>query len=108
MGNGNALFKVGHIRCHVLKGQLKVDRTVKKVKEGTPFLKNLGLVLLLCKLVVDILELHCLCIIIRSHPADSVRKHPLKRNALLCGSWCSVIFLCFSYDFPYCLLVCFA
>ena len=62
----------------------------------------------LCQLVIDILKLDCLCIIIKPYTADTIRKHPVKRNALLCRLRYAIIFLGISYDLPYCHLVCFA
>ena len=82
-----------HIRCHVHKAQFKVHRAVKKVKECTPFLKDLCLILLQSKLIVDILELDRLCVIIRPYPADTVLKHSVEGNRLLCCPGNAVIIL---------------
>lgn len=91
MRNRDAGTEVIHIRCHVHKTQFEVYRAVKKVKECTPFLENLCLILLQCKLIVDILELDRLRVIITSDPADTVLKHSVKRDRLLCRSGNAVI-----------------
>ena len=103
--NGDTLFKVLCIRCHVHETQLEMHGTVKKVQEAAPFLKDLGLVFLLCQLVIDILKMDGLCIIIRTDPADAVLKHTVKRNTLLCGPRYTIIFLRVLYDLPYFFLV---
>ena len=59
--DADAMLKTLCIGGHVHKGELKVYRAVKEVQEGAPFLENGGLVLLQRQLVIDILELDCLC-----------------------------------------------
>ena len=99
MPDGNARPELPGIRGHVHEAQLKMHRAVKEVEKGTPFLKDLLLILLLGKQVVDILKLDGLRVEILPDTADPVLKHPLKRNALLCCTRDSVIALSVLYDF---------
>ncbi len=69
-------FKLGTVRCHVHKGQLKLDGAVEKVEERTPFLKNRSAVLRLGQLIIDVLILDRPGIIVcfspgRCHPQTS-------------------------------------
>ena len=89
--DSNAGPEILNVRCHVHKRKLEVHGTVEEVKKCTPFLKDLCLILLKRQLIVDILELDRLGVIITSDPADTVLKHPVKRNALLCRLWNAVI-----------------
>ena len=74
---------------------------VKEVKEGTPFLKNLRLILLQCKLVIDILKLEGLSVVIASHTADTILEHSLKRDTLLRSSGYFITLFYLSDDFLY-------
>ena len=100
------LLKIRGIRSHIHKRKLKADAGIKEVQEAAPFLKDGRLIFLLCQLVIDILKLDCLCIIIKPYTADTIRKHPVKRNALLCRLRYAIIFPGVFYDLPYCHLVC--
>ena len=93
MRNSDSGPEILHIRCHVHKAQFEVYRAVKKVKECTPFLKDLCLILLQSKLIIDILELDRLRVIIRPYSADTVLKHSVEGNRLLCRSGNAVIIL---------------
>ena len=53
----DAFLKLGAVGCHVHKGQFKFDAGIKEVQKTAPFLKNRGLILLLCQLIVDVLIL---------------------------------------------------
>ena len=88
-----------HIGSHVHEAEFKMNGAVKEVKKCTPFLKNLCLILLQCKLIVDILELQCLGIIVASYTANTVLKHSVEGNRLLRRSGNTVIFLCSLDDF---------
>ena len=93
MWNCDSGSEILHIRCHVHKAQFEMYRAVKKVKKCTPFLKDLCLILLQSKLIVDILELDRLRVIIRPYPADTVLKHSVEGNRLLCCPGNAVIIL---------------
>ena len=80
VGNADLFLKAFRVRCHVHEGQFKVNRAVKRVQEGTPLFEDCGLVFLLCQLVIDILILNGQGIVVICYPADTVRKHTLKRN----------------------------
>ena len=99
MADGNARLELPGIRRHVHEAQFKVHRAVKEVEKRAPFLKDLLLILLLGEQVIDILKLDGLCVEVLPNAADPVLKHPIKRNALLCGARDSVIALRFLYDF---------
>ena len=90
--NPHCLFKSIRRCTHIHKRQFKTDRTVEKVQEAAPFFKDRCPVFLLCQLIIDILKLNCLRVIAVSHPADTVLKHPVKRNRLLCCPRNPVIF----------------
>ena len=96
--NLNPAFKALHISSHIHKGQLKVDGAIKEVQEAAPFLKNRSLVLLLSQLIVDVLKLNGFRVIAITYPADAVRKHPLKRDGLLCRAGNAIIPLRFFND----------
>ena len=82
--NSDALFKALCIGTHVHKGQFKLYRAVKEVQKATPFVKNRRFILLLCQLIVNVLKLNGFRIIAIRNTTDSIRKHPLKWNRLLC------------------------
>ena len=105
MRNCNALLELLRIGCHVHETQLKMHGTIKEVKEGTPFLKDLCLILLLCQLIIDVLELNRLSIVISSNSADAILEHSVERDALLCGSGNSIILLCCFDDLPHLFLI---
>ena len=69
--NADALFKLGAVGCHVHKGQFKFDGAVEKVEEGTPFLENRRLILLLGELIIDVLILDGAGVIVGLHPAGA-------------------------------------
>ena len=71
-----------------------MNRAVKRVQEGTPLFEDCGLVFLLSQLVVDVLILNGQGIVVVRHPADTVRKHTLKRNRILGAAGNSVISSC--------------
>ena len=54
--DGNAAFVVLGIGGHIEEGKLKSHRAVKVVEEIAPTLKNGGLVLILCKLIINIVK----------------------------------------------------
>lgn len=96
--NLNPAFKALHISSHIHKGQFKVNGAVKEVQKAAPFLKNGSLVLLLSQLVVNILKLNGFRVIAVTDPTDAVRKHPLKRDGLLCRAGNAIIPLRFFND----------
>ena len=93
--------EIVNVRCHVHEGKFKVYRTVEEVKECTPLLEDFRLILLQCKLVIDVLKLNRLCVIVTPDPADAVLEHPVKRNGLLCRSRDSIITARLLYDASY-------
>ena len=101
MGNRNAFSKTFCIRGHIHKGQFKVYGAVKEVEERTPFLKNLCLILLQCKLIIDVLKLDGLGVVIASYTADTILEHPLERNTLLRCSGYFITLFYLSNDFVY-------
>ena len=82
--NTHHLLKIRGIRSHIHKRKLKADAGIKEVQEAAPFLKDSRLILLLCQLIIDILKLDGFGVVVVRHTANTVREHPLKRNALLC------------------------
>ena len=80
--NADAFLKLGAVGCHVHKGQFKFDGAVEKVEEGTPFLENGGLVLLLGELVIDVLILDGAGVVAGTDTAGAVLKHPLHGDLL--------------------------
>ena len=62
-----------------------MHRAVEEIKEATPFLKDLRLVFLLSKLVIDILKLYRFCIEVFPYAAYAIGKHSVKGNAFLSG-----------------------
>ena len=62
-----------------------MHRAVEEIKEATPFLKDLRLVFLLSKLVIDILKLYCLSVKVLPYAAYTIGKHSVKGNAFLRG-----------------------
>ena len=97
--NTDTLLKTVRIGTHIHKGQLEMNRTVKEIKETTPFFKNGCLIFLLCQLIIDVLKLNRLCVIVISHTTNTIREHSLERNRLLCCSWNTIIISCFLNDF---------
>src|SRR5699024_7767198 len=95
--NTNTFFKAIRIGSHIHKGQLKMNRAVKKVEKATPFIKNSSLVLLLCQLVVDVLKLNGFSVVAVGYTANTIGKHSLKRDRLLGSLGNTVIFSC-SFD----------
>ena len=81
----NGLPETLHIRPLVNKRKLKTDGRIKVVEEITPVLKNSVLVLILCKLVIDIEKLHLLCKVMPAHVTDTVPVHFPVGDCLLCG-----------------------
>ena len=53
--DADAFLKLRTVRCHIHKGQFKLDRAVKEVQKTAPFLENRSLILLLRQLIVDVL-----------------------------------------------------
>ena len=82
--NTHHLLKIRGIRSHIHKRKLKADAGIKEVQEAAPFLKDSRLIFLLRQLVIDVLKLNGFGVVIVRHTANTVREHPLKRNALLC------------------------
>ena len=80
--------------------------TVKEIQECTPFFKDFCLILILCQLVIDILKSNGLRIIITAYPANTIRKHSVEWNTLLCCLWNPIILLRFLNDFSYFFLFC--
>ena len=74
-----------HIRPLVEEGELDLDGGIKVVEEITVILKYLVLILILCQLVVNIVELHLLGEIVVVHHTDAVPAHLLIRDGLLGG-----------------------
>ena len=70
---------------------MKTDGTVEIVKEIAPAVKNSGLVLILTELVVNVLELDSFSVIGIGDTADTVREHPLERDAVLSGEFLPVV-----------------
>ena len=60
-----------------------MNRTVKKVQETAPFIKDSRFILLLCQLIVNVLKLNGLRVVIIRHTTDSIWEHPLKWDGLL-------------------------
>ena len=83
--NADALFKLGAVRCHVHKGQLKFDAGIEEVQKTAPFLENRRLILLLGELVIDVLILDGAGVVVGLHPAGAILKHPLHGDGLLGG-----------------------
>ena len=71
------------VGSEIHKGKLEVDGAVKVIEEVAPCVKDGRLVLVLVELIIDVLKLHRFAVIVVCHPADAVRKHPLKRNGIL-------------------------
>ena len=82
-GDADTLFEALRIGTHIHKGQLEVDGTVEEVQEAAPLIEDGGLVLLLCQLVVDVLELNGLGVVAVRYPADAIGEHTLERDGLL-------------------------
>ena len=89
--DGNALCITAASRRQVEERQLKTDGTVEIVKEIAPAVKNSGLVLILTELVVNVLELDSFSVIGIGDTADTVREHPLERDAVLSGEFLPVV-----------------
>lgn len=83
--NADAFLKLGAVRCHVHKGQLKFDAGIEKVQKTAPLLENGGLVLLLGELIIDVLILDGAGVVVGLHPAGAILKHPLHGDGLLGG-----------------------
>ena len=81
--NINTAGEILHIGPLVDKGELHMDRSVKIIEEIAVTLKNLRFIICLCKLVVNVEELHRLGVIIAAHTADTVPVHFLIGNTLL-------------------------
>lgn len=75
-----------------------MDGAIEKVQETAPLVKNGGLILLLCQLIVDVLKLNGLGVVTVCDPADAVWEHSLKGNGLLGGLGNSIVFLCPFYN----------
>ena len=65
------------------KGELEADRAVKVIEEVAPVLKDGALVLVLCKLVVDVIKTDSLGVEPVLHPADPIAPHLSVRDRLL-------------------------
>ena len=81
--DADALLKLCAVRCHVHKGQFKLDAGIEEVQKTAPFLENRSLVLLLGKLVIDVLILDGTGVVVRFHPAGAILEHPLHGDGLL-------------------------
>ena len=60
-----------------------MDGAIEKVQETAPLVKNGGLILLLCQLIVDVLKLNGLGVVAVGDSANAIREHSLKGNGLL-------------------------
>ncbi len=78
----------------VYKRELEVHRAVKVIQEVTPPVEDRGFVLVLVELIVDVLKLNGLAVIMIRHAADTIREHPLKRDAVLCGFLLLIASIC--------------
>jgi len=82
--DADALLKLCAVRCHVHKGQFKLDAGIEEVQETAPFLENGGLVLLLGELIIDVLILDSAGVVVGFYPAGAILEHPLHGDGLLC------------------------
>ena len=79
------LLELMDIRSLIDEGELNEDRAVEIVGEVTPILKDGGLVLILSKLVVNIVETDGLGVEAAVYLADTVTAHLHIGDRLLCG-----------------------
>ena len=78
--------------------KLHLYACVKVVEEIAPVFKNGGLIVCLCKLIVNIFKGYSLAVPLPGNMADTVREHLHIGNGLLCGVGLPVA-LCGLYDF---------
>ena len=84
-GNADAVLKGFCFGAQIQKTELKADGRVEVIQEIAPAVKDRGLILIHCKLVVDVLILDGTGIVGISHPADTVWPHALIRDRILCS-----------------------
>ena len=84
-GNVDALFKDFRVCRQIEEAELEVNRRVEVIQKIAPAVKERLLVLVLCKLVVDILKLNRPRIARICDAADAVRVHALIGNGFLRG-----------------------
>ena len=83
--HGDEPLKVPAGPGQIEEGELKIHRAVKIVEKVAPALKDGRLIFVQVELVVDVLVLDGFGVMLICDPADAVRPHSLKRNAVLCG-----------------------
>ena len=79
----NNLFKFRHAALMVDKRQLEMDGAVEVIEKITPVFKNSVLVLILCKLIIDIIKSNGLRIRPILHTADTITPHFTVSNGFL-------------------------
>ena len=85
--NRNTLSK-GLLRSgQIHKGKLELDRAVKVVQEVTPTIKDLLLIFIAGKLIVDVTKLDCFGVVRITDPANAIGPHTQIRDAVLGGDF---------------------
>jgi hypothetical protein len=69
------------------KGKLELDRAVKVVQEVTPTIKDLLLIFIAGKLIVDVTKLDCFGVVRITDPANTIGPHTQIRDAVLGGDF---------------------
>ena len=94
--NVDSLFRFAALRPLIDERELHRNGSVKVIQKVAPIFKDSGLVVRLCKLIVNILKHNAFAVFLFRNPANPVRVHLQVGNGLLRGMRFPVA-LCLSY-----------